>query len=357
MTIRHPAHVFRNVLDHDIFADVIDGQDPHEALLDLARHGPRRFGELVFRLDADFIMMTCGYRGIDENLANFMESELLDPRTNHVVASIPKLPLDGGLRHIAQFANVETWYRSPAYYDFTAKAGVHDAGLMLNRHTTGFYVVVTGVLRGTPWYDDEEATSLSRFHRHLTHAIDLHTRLRLAETAGGQGTIVADRKMRPVRIFDRKPSFESVHGCLSVSARGITTRKPDQRERLEAAAASIFAAREPGACRRLVLSDECGKFHLVALARGPDVPFGPTLTIACEPVRRASWSHESLRAIFAATPREADIILMLLAGAETAEMVTALGIGPETIKTHMSGIYRKTGARSRLHLASMLLGG
>ena len=181
----------------DVFENIVAGQEPQAAMHELAGVGPRRFGELVFRLDADFTMMTCGHTGLSRNLADFMEDQLLDPRTNHVVASIPKLPIGGGLRHIGEFADLKTFYRSPAYYDFTARANVHDAGLMLNKHSTGFYVVVTGVARGTSWYDGDEADAVSRFHTHLTHAIDLHTRLRLAEAGAGPGAIVADRKMRP----------------------------------------------------------------------------------------------------------------------------------------------------------------
>lgn len=96
---------------------------------------------------------------------------------------------------------------------------------------------------------------------------------------------------------------------------------------------------------------------MVTLARGPDVPFGPTLTISYEPLRREAWSTGSLRDVFGLTARESDIVLMLLGGTESGDLTEALEIGPETIKTHMSQSFRKTATRSRLHLIAKLLGG
>jgi len=54
------------------------------------------------------------------------------------------------------------------------------------------------------------------------------------------------------------------------------------------------------------------------------------------------------------TPREQEVIDLLLDGLTTAEMASRLGITAHTIRDHLKRVYRKTGARSRSELLSSL---
>ena len=51
------------------------------------------------------------------------------------------------------------------------------------------------------------------------------------------------------------------------------------------------------------------------------------------------------------TPREADVLELLQAGATNAQIAQALSIGLETVRTHARNIYRKLGISSRRDLA------
>jgi DNA-binding NarL/FixJ family response regulator len=51
------------------------------------------------------------------------------------------------------------------------------------------------------------------------------------------------------------------------------------------------------------------------------------------------------------TPRESEIITLLILGCRDREIATQLTIGPETVKTHVRSILLKMGARTRASAA------
>jgi DNA-binding CsgD family transcriptional regulator len=51
------------------------------------------------------------------------------------------------------------------------------------------------------------------------------------------------------------------------------------------------------------------------------------------------------------TPRELEILALLAAGNTTADIAEQLGIAPGTIKTHLTSVYKKIGARNRVQAA------
>jgi DNA-binding CsgD family transcriptional regulator len=64
-----------------------------------------------------------------------------------------------------------------------------------------------------------------------------------------------------------------------------------------------------------------------------------------------NMTPNSLEAIvqkFGLTPREADVVEILITGASTQEIRDKLVIAPDTLKRHLRNIYRKTGVRNRL---------
>ncbi len=54
------------------------------------------------------------------------------------------------------------------------------------------------------------------------------------------------------------------------------------------------------------------------------------------------------------TPRERDVLRLLLEGQSTDDMARALGVTPRTVKWHVTNILRKTGTRSRIRLLATL---
>ena len=54
------------------------------------------------------------------------------------------------------------------------------------------------------------------------------------------------------------------------------------------------------------------------------------------------------------TPREQEVIGLLLEGLGTTDMAHRLGISEHTVRDHLKRLYRKTGTRSRGELMSIL---
>ena len=53
------------------------------------------------------------------------------------------------------------------------------------------------------------------------------------------------------------------------------------------------------------------------------------------------------------TPREADVLELLLQGRSNSEIAMALNVGVETVRTHARNIYRKLGVKTRRELATL----
>jgi DNA-binding CsgD family transcriptional regulator len=53
----------------------------------------------------------------------------------------------------------------------------------------------------------------------------------------------------------------------------------------------------------------------------------------------------------ALTPRELEILALLAAGNSTPDIAEQLGITPGTIKTHLTSVYKKIGAKNRVQAA------
>ena len=54
------------------------------------------------------------------------------------------------------------------------------------------------------------------------------------------------------------------------------------------------------------------------------------------------------------TDREMDVLVLLLAGYNAADIAEMLSISTNTVKTHLKGIYAKTGVHSRRDLIALL---
>lgn len=58
----------------------------------------------------------------------------------------------------------------------------------------------------------------------------------------------------------------------------------------------------------------------------------------------------------ALTPRETDVLALLVAGARAKAIARELGVAPGTVKHHLGRIYLKLGVRSRAEAVALALG-
>jgi len=77
------------------------------------------------------------------------------------------------------------------------------------------------------------------------------------------------------------------------------------------------------------------------------------------PIARAWPGHDPTRhaALLAPlTPREREVALLIAQGHDTRQIASTLTIAVHTVRRHVERIFTKLGVRSRLQLATMLLG-
>ncbi len=144
-------------------------------------------------------------------------------------------------------------------------------------------------------------------------------------TAGHPGTRVV--------VLTTYADDDSIIGALQAGALGYLTKDATRAEigRAVLAAAAGQAVLDPGVQQRLLSA--------AARAAGSSGSPGPA-RVSGSP--GASPGHGDL------TPREAEVLRLIAAGASNREIARALYVSEATVKTHVNRIFAKTGSRDRV---------
>jgi DNA-binding NarL/FixJ family response regulator len=140
--------------------------------------------------------------------------------------------------------------------------------------------------------------------------------------------ITADHPGTRVVVLTTYADDESIIGALQAGALGYLTKDATRAEigRAVLAAAAGQAVLDPGVQQRL----------LSAAARSAGVPGSPGAAQTS-----SSPGDGDL------TPREAEVLRLIAAGASNREIARALFVSEATVKTHVNRIFAKTGSRDR----------
>jgi DNA-binding NarL/FixJ family response regulator len=140
--------------------------------------------------------------------------------------------------------------------------------------------------------------------------------------------ITADHPGTRVVVLTTYADDESIIGALQAGALGYLTKDATRAEigRAVLAAAAGQAVLDPGVQQRL----------LSAAARSAGLPGSPGAAEA-----PGSPGDGDL------TPREAEVLRLIAAGASNREIARALFVSEATVKTHVNRIFAKTGSRDR----------
>ena len=140
--------------------------------------------------------------------------------------------------------------------------------------------------------------------------------------------ITADHPGTRVVVLTTYADDESIIGALQAGALGYLTKDATRAEigRAVLAAAAGQAVLDPGVQQRL----------LSAAARSAGLPGSPGAAPAS-----GSPGDGDL------TPREAEVLRLIAAGASNREIARALFVSEATVKTHVNRIFAKTGSRDR----------
>ncbi len=97
-------------------------------------------------------------------------------------------------------------------------------------------------------------------------------------------------------------------------------------------------------------------FGLVPFAYVRTVTFGDAVHVLV--IERLAGARALVPAArrYGLSPRELDVLRLLLTGSSTGDIARRLTIGGETVRDHVKNLLRKTGARNRVELAGRALG-
>ncbi len=145
--------------------------------------------------------------------------------------------------------------------------------------------------------------------------------------------ITAEHPATRVVVLTTYADDDSIIGALQAGALGYLTKDATRAEigRAVLAAAAGQAVLDPGVQQRL----------LSAAARAAGSP-GPAGTAPVPGPAGAPPGDGDL------TPREAEVLRLIAAGASNREIARALFVSEATVKTHVNRIFAKTGSRDRI---------
>lgn len=150
--------------------------------------------------------------------------------------------------------------------------------------------------------------------------------------------------------------------ALSLCGDRLTAVQPEEGRRLAAFIAAVAAgeaSREGRKTGRLLRLG--GPAALDTVLRAQRLPVGPdqagddalVLCTAAGVADRAGFEADALQ-LFGLTPAEARLAFVMAGGANAKEAARALGITPNTARTHIKRIFEKTGARRQADLPRLL---
>lgn len=106
---------------------------------------------------------------------------------------------------------------------------------------------------------------------------------------------------------------------------------------------------------RLRVRTRGGRWLVLHGVQLPDGGEGRGTAVIIEPARSPELAPLLLQA-YDLSPRERDVVRLVLSGQSTAEIAAALFVSPFTVQDHLKAVFLKIGVRSRRELVTRLLG-
>ncbi|HEX2257213.1 MAG TPA: helix-turn-helix transcriptional regulator, partial [Afifellaceae bacterium] len=216
-------------------------------------------------------------------------------------------------------------------------------------------------------YDEGEARFLGDLLPHLRRAVRLSRKLLCSGTMASafqhlpHAVFIVDRAGRPVlkngaaeALLNRSGLRLDGEGRLSAGTATATVQ-------LHRALAGLANGEAEASCHVLITAGAASRAaQLLTVA-----PIGTRATAALQghaavlvvaaPDGTAEWRPRSLRETYGLTPAEERLALLILQGLRLDEAEAVLGIRHSTARTHMRGIYAKTGTRRQVELVRLLM--
>jgi len=178
-------------------------------------------------------------------------------------------------------------------------------------------------------------------------------------------TVILDDKGRVLNTNAVASALLKDAGGLSLRGDQLQLASRDANQALQDALASVIRAQQTGQAsvvRALRVTRPGGRSPLGLVIKpvppppGVDGQVGPCAAVfISDPQQRDSASQQILGELFALSPAEANVAILLARGLSLAEVSEAQNISPHTARAQLKSIFAKTGASRQAELVRMVI--
>lgn len=300
-------------------------------------------------------------------LATFSARHMQNPWAKHMVTHPVEVPISSDA-----ITPWDGFRRTDFYGEICQPQNFAHAALFNVDNTLTFHVAMSlhrSKARG-PFTSTELAGS-GRFLPHLRRAMQLRflvERSRRQEKLALEtldqltlGVLLVDGAGRVLFANTAALNLAASRDAIVLKDGVVGTRRHSQGPPLHDLIASAIAGGPGGA---LAISRASGALPISALvaplkgalaaAVAADVQTGAAAIFLTDPEQQPEPSAERLCALYGLTPTEARVALKTVKAGTIAKAASALGISPETVRTHLKRVYDKTGINRQSALARLL---
>ena len=302
-----------------------------------------------------------GFANVDPALIALLRTEFADPETNPILRAMPRMQ-QGRLSHNQNLIDLDFIRGTRFYEEWWVPTGVgdHAAGLLLPSPDGRIAWVTIGCLQGRDWFDPQERS----FAEAALGGIARSLKAIAALSHEKADAVVLAQEPGPSWLIDG-----SSHVCLNNTA-ALREEADGRSVRRRNGALSLIDAQDDARFSALVASicggSSSGGVLVVSGLRGftcLDVEPGPryrderTALVTLRASRPIPWTGDELQRAFDLTPREAAVVLALVAGLRPVDIAAALGIQSSSVRLYLKRVFAKTGTQGQGPLIAMLLNG
>lgn len=243
--------------------------------------------------------------------------------------------------------------------------GFHAAAARFESTTTSSVIAVCR-RRGPGNFGSADTAALQALLPHFMASLELHRQLRganlrVADLAAAldslqDGVILTDATARPVFLNVAASRIIAERDCLLIDSGHVSTADRVAARRVQKAISTVARGTTEECHLHLDRPQHGTRLYLTLLpayplAVGSSLPGAARVAVFIkEQGSQANVDSVAVAEIFKLTRRESETTALLAAGLRPAEIAARLGVGYNTVRSHLSRAFEKTGAHSQVEL-------
>lgn len=247
------------------------------------------------------------------------------------------------------------------------------AGMCVSKDAAGYDILAVHYRDDSPFVPSEASDKLRFLGPHLTKVLEMNRPVHLLRHRYGAFLDVLDRLRIGVAILNAKGEIviineeftrilDSRDALIVGPGQKLTANDDQDARRLSQAVYKLSQqAIIEKASENLRLNSRVNESSAYLLDLAPlrekqgtfGGQFSGVLATVVDPFWYTDINTDLLNRHFALTRTETDVFDAVLRGLSNSEIAEHLGKGPETVKSQLASVYRKTGAKDRLELVRL----